>query len=82
MIIEDSEWYWLLTPTDVVEQKKLNSFGFPVISYNGISEVKFGWDDTVDVRCIYEDVYFEDHKGILREFFPRDSVVVLKFTVL
>ena len=48
------------TPTEVVEQKKLNSFGFPLIYYNGISEVKFGWDDTVDVSFTYEHVYFED----------------------
>ena len=25
---------------------------------------------------------YYSHKGILHEFFPRDSVVVLKFTVL
>ena len=47
-------------PTEIVEQKKPISFGFRVIFYNGISDIKFGWDDAVDVWCTYEDVYNEN----------------------
>ena len=58
-------------PTEVVEQKKPISFGFRVIFYNGISDVKFGWDDTVDVWCTYEDVYEEDVS-----FFPWNQFYI------
>ena len=58
-------------PTEDVEQKKPISFGFRVIFYNGISDVKFGWDDTVDVWCTYEDVYEEDVS-----FFPRNPFYI------